>query len=734
MFRKLLLIFVFITTICFSQKSDVIYQEWKAKIDTVSNIDNAILIDKQHLNKVSRANQIYILNNIAIRFEDKKQRDSAHFYANKSLTYKNEFPKHPAIAEAYIAKATIYMRNQQLKKAKKNMHAARKVLIHGKANPMWASYYQQMGSLLNSLNSYENSIQYSDSAIQFLLRLKDTFKTANLYHNLGIQYYNQNKLENAVSNLLKAISIKEKYDKKDSASSYFILALMYNNNNILDQANKYIKKAIKAAKEQKLDEVILRSYLILAKQFTKRKLSSKALAYNDSCLFLSKKMNMWSITTELIKNKGDIYFDLLNDKKRGGTYYQKAYERLNSKEHEYQYYKKLAVIEKLVSSSLSNDDPSLAKVYLTEFKNILNKNKDLGYQQKFHKESAKYFNAIGKYKTAIFHYKKSYSLYDSINNIDTKEKIAALEKKYDTKNKELKIAKLNEENARKEQLISKAKFKQQLLIVSIISLALLFLSGYYFYNKLRQQKKELAQLNSTKTRLFSIISHDLRGMLIPFQRVGKVINHYIDKKDYEKTNALSQELQRNSERLSNTLDNLLNWSIQQMNGYSYNEEEISIQQELTEIIESYSYHAKLKNTKVSLDIKKDEIITFDKGGFHLIFRNLINNAIKYTENGTIKISVLKKFNVLHFTVTDSGIGIPKEQLKNIFTLTENNASSGTQGEKGSGLGLNLVYKFVQIHNGDIKVSSEQRIGTKFELSFPIKDFKSLPKESDSLSA
>ncbi len=741
MYRKQIIIFPILLNFFFfySQEKDVFYKEWQAKIDTTTSINNAIKLDKEYLPKVFKENQIYIFNNISFRYEDKKLRDSAHYYANKALTYKKEFPKHPAIAEAYLAKATIYMRNQELKIAKTNLDKARKVLHFNKTSVIWRTYYQQIGSLNDLLTKQELAIKYSDSAIQFSLQQKDTSSTANLYHNLGIQYYNQNKLEKAVKNLLKAIEIKEKYNKNDKASSCYILGLMYNNKRIFDQANKYIYKAIYYAKKQKHNEVIVRSHMILAKQFTARKLAEKALKFNDSALRASKKLDLWSITTELLKNKGDIYFDLLNNKNEGEIYYKKAYNRLKNKNH--QHYKQLAIVEKLISVAISNKNKIIAKKYLNEYKQILNIKNDIDHQQIFHRESGKYYDLIKDYKKAISHYKKSYKLYDSVNSVQTKTKVAELEKKYDTKNKELKIANLNKENAVKEKQIAQASFNQKILLFSIIGITSFLIFGFFTYSKIKKQKRELtntnkslSELNAVKNRLFSIISHDLRGMLVPFQRAGKVIKYYADKGDTNKTIVLSQELQNNSQKLSNTLDNLLNWSLQQMNNYSYKEEEISVKKELSEIIENYGYHAKLKKTKLILDIQHDEKILFDKGAFHVIFRNLISNALKFTENGSIKLTSSRDLEVLNFSIVDTGTGMSKSQLKRLFLFTDKNTLSGTQGEEGTGIGLKIVHKFIEVHQGTINVSSKQKIGTKFDLSFPVKQILSLPKQSNILTA
>ncbi|RKM96356.1 sensor histidine kinase, partial [Aquimarina sp. BL5] len=238
-----------------------------------------------------------------------------------------------------------------------------------------------------------------------------------------------------------------------------------------------------------------------------------------------------------------------------------------------------------------------------------------------------------------------------------------------------------------------------------------------------------------KNRLFSIIAHDLRGMIIPFQRSGKILKYHINKGNHEKTIELSQALEQNSESLSNMLDNLLNWSLGQMNGYKMNLQTMSISEELNDIVLGYEQQAAYKKTKIDLKYEEDLWVNLDKGAFHVIFRNLIGNALKYTEGGNIRIEFTSEDDMFLCSITDTGVGMSQDQLEHLFSLEEKKSTIGTQGEKGTGLGLNLVYRFIKMHKGTIQVSSEKRIGTRFDLKFPMMNYQfNEKKERKSLSA
>jgi len=122
-------------------------------------------------------------------------------------------------------------------------------------------------------------------------------------------------------------------------------------------------------------------------------------------------------------------------------------------------------------------------------------------------------------------------------------------------------------------------------------------------------------------------------------------------------------------------------------------------------------------------IAKKEISVFaDVNMFSTVFRNLVSNAIKFTpENGNITIHLIKKEDFCEITVKDNGIGISKENIRKIFRIDSNHSTLGTNGEKGTGLGLLLCKEFVEKHNGKIWVESAVGKGSRFIFTLPLKD-------------
>ncbi len=286
---------------------------------------------------------------------------------------------------------------------------------------------------------------------------------------------------------------------------------------------------------------------------------------------------------------------------------------------------------------------------------------------------------------------------------------------------------MNSEKELKNADLKQAHTRQTFFIIlSLLLIGFLF-TGLWAYKKLRinknalsQKNTELDNLNQIKNRLFSIIAHDVKGLAIPFQRASRILNHHIQKQNFDKTLEVAKQLETNAESLSNLLDNLLQWSLEQMNGYTPKPEMLMLKKEMAQIMETYAGHANYKNTILSESISEDLSVETDKGAFHVIFRNLIANAIKYTENGTVNIHAEKEKENIICTIKDSGNGISANIIEKLFTIESDKIKNGTAGEKGSGLGLVLVKKFLDLNGGTIKVNSVEGEGTNFIISFPYK--------------
>lgn len=232
-----------------------------------------------------------------------------------------------------------------------------------------------------------------------------------------------------------------------------------------------------------------------------------------------------------------------------------------------------------------------------------------------------------------------------------------------------------------------------------------------YLNEIKAQKR-------VKDKLFAVISHDLRGPVSAMQGMGYVLSMLIRESRYDELEAMIGEVEKTTFQLSRLLDNLLNWASSELNEIPYNPENLSVKEMVKDLYDVFSASAYSKNISLINHIRDDLTIWADQNSAYTIFRNLINNALKFSEeNGRIELMARKDGEEVIIDVRDNGIGIPKDKLDSIFKLSAE-STFGTKGEKGVGLGLQLVQEFTKMNNGEISLQSEEGKGTTFSISLP----------------
>jgi len=236
---------------------------------------------------------------------------------------------------------------------------------------------------------------------------------------------------------------------------------------------------------------------------------------------------------------------------------------------------------------------------------------------------------------------------------------------------------------------------------------------------LKKAEEELKRLNATKDKLFSIIAHDLKNPFNTLIGLSHLLVERFDKMNTKKVKYYHQNLYQISKVGYDLLVNLLEWSKSQTGNIKYNPEEIN----LSEIIEetfSLSYSkAKQKEILLTNRLKKDCLVFADKNMVKTIFRNLISNALKFTERGgVIEVSSSKNGFFREVSIRDTGVGIKPEDVEKLFQLDNNYTTTGTEDEGGTGLGLILVKEFVEKNKGSIWIESKPGRGSNFIFTLP----------------
>ena len=231
--------------------------------------------------------------------------------------------------------------------------------------------------------------------------------------------------------------------------------------------------------------------------------------------------------------------------------------------------------------------------------------------------------------------------------------------------------------------------------------------------------KEINAQKKLKDKFFAIISHDLRGPVNAFHGLTDIMKMYVKKGQFEELESMLDLIDSSTSQLSRLLDNLLNWASQELSEIPYNPEKISLKEMVVELLEIFQSAATAKSIDLVDETTENAIVWADKNTIMTILRNLINNALKFTnDNGSITIKSAIQDQKVAISIIDSGLGMSEDTLESLFSLTEGSSSYGTHGEKGVGLGLKLVKEFVTLNKGSITVKSEEGKGSEFTVLLP----------------
>lgn len=262
--------------------------------------------------------------------------------------------------------------------------------------------------------------------------------------------------------------------------------------------------------------------------------------------------------------------------------------------------------------------------------------------------------------------------------------------------------------------------KQQLFTYLAVAVALLILvlsgSIYHFYRKEQSRKKELQRINSTKDKLFAILSHDLRSPIIGLKNYLMLVNWgELSQEEFKES---AQSLTSQLGTVYDMLENVLHWSVSQLGGFFPRKELIYIHPVIEEQISILAHSFKNKNINIhNLTNKKNQIF-IDKNHFTIIIRNLIHNSLKFSlPNSNVQLNYTEIKNNIIIEIKDSGVGMSPEKVKSLFQLSKQTSQVGTAHEKGTGLGLVLVKELVEANGGNIVVTSKLNEGTTFRLEF-----------------
>jgi len=233
---------------------------------------------------------------------------------------------------------------------------------------------------------------------------------------------------------------------------------------------------------------------------------------------------------------------------------------------------------------------------------------------------------------------------------------------------------------------------------------------------LQQQTEELTRLNAFKSRLFSIIAHDLKSPIYALRNLFR--NMQLLDLPAEEIKGMVPEVVNELTYTTSLMENLLQWARSQMQTDAVKPQMIDISGLMTEVARLLRLQAEAKKIRISLKVNHSVIAFADKDMVNLILRNLLSNAIKYTpDEGTIQVGARRSVTGIEMFVKDTGMGIPSDALQKI-QLNNFYTTKGTAGESGTGLGLMLCKEFIARNDGALHIESEPGKGSTFTVTLP----------------
>jgi signal transduction histidine kinase len=233
--------------------------------------------------------------------------------------------------------------------------------------------------------------------------------------------------------------------------------------------------------------------------------------------------------------------------------------------------------------------------------------------------------------------------------------------------------------------------------------------------ELQELNNQLQISNQTKDTLLSVISHDLRSPFNGMLGFVKMLKENFNDFDTESQQKFVDLIDESSQKVYQLLDNLLTWSNLQRNGFEYSPEPVNVKKLCDEILLFFSDNTQKKNISILNNIQKPIVVLSNEFMLSVIVRNLVSNAIKFTNPGGEICIESKKLNQKQITicVKDTGIGMDETKVNNLFSQHSQFPSKGTNNEMGTGLGLLLCKEFIDLHETEIWAESEPNKGSVF---------------------
>ena len=552
-----------------------------------------------------------------------------------------------------------------------------------------ATTLNNIGTVYYELGNFTRALDYLLEGLKISEDIEDKENLARLTNNLGNVFTRQKNHEKALEYLTYSLDLKKEIgNKRTLVHAYNNVALVYTNLDQFDLALNNLKKSAELAEEVDDKRGLTRAYNNIGELYNRQGKYDEALTYLNKGIEIKKQIN---------DNEGLISAYLYRG---GGVYLNTNKYSLAKLDCE----KSLELAERMgVLIAIKESCECLSKVW----------------------------ENLGDYNRSLQYYKQSIQAKDSLFNSEKTQEITRQEMQYQFEKQQLadSIA-FNKEKAEQElrytEDISKQRNKVNLVIFTTIGL--LVVGGIYWRSrqksiKLKQEREvisKLKQVDKLKDQFLANTSHELRTPLNGIIGLSESLKDGVAGKTSRKAIENLDMIVNSGKRLSNLVNDILDFSKLKNKDLSLAIHSVDIFSVVDLVLKVSAALAKGKDLKLINVISKDvSLVEADENRLQQILYNLVGNAIKFTQEGTVEIQAKEKVGFLEVSVKDTGIGIPRDKFDFIFKSFEQVNGSTDRVYGGTGLGLAVTKQLVELHGGKINVESKVGEGSTFTFTLPL---------------
>lgn len=663
---------------------------------------------------------IFYYANLALESANKDKSDISFSNAFKSLGNAYAFKFDYTHALEYFLKSKEYC-----KKANNKSKIIDIQILIGKS-------YKNLKRFSEAIDSYKETYEVAKEIDDFKNEGFLLFEIANVYYDI-------NDLNKALEYAIKSANIFITNNIEiGKASAYNFIGYVHMALKNNDLAEEYCEKAYSLyLKENDLKglSITLNNLGVL---YNTNKNNQKAIEFYSKSLVYAKQQNDDDAISTAMNNIGMIYVEM-GQIEKGLKYY------FESQEYSIKLFDKSGYINtfnNIAAAYLQAGNLQKADEYVNKALPFARKLTDLTYIQECYQILSKIYSMKGMFNKA-FEYKSLQLAYnDSLYTRQQTSSILEMQTRFETvaKEKEIQLLKKDKEIGTLEVERHKS-FQKYLVIFSILLLLLITVIIFslrvkrknnlllsvknreleQINKKLIDSEQNLIELNATKDKFFSIIAHDLKNPFNALLGFSQLLERNYDTYTKAEIKEYINVIYESSQSLFKLLDNLLQWSRTQTGSITYNPEFFELLPAIKQEITYLQFYADKK--KIAIKIAVDGTISAfaDKNIISTVIRNLVNNAIKFTNsNGRVEIRAAETINEIEVSIADTGVGIDADDLEKLFQLSNSISNKGTANEEGTGLGLLLCKEFIERNGGRIWANSNKGKGSTFYFTLPKK--------------